>query len=330
MERNGKLKSTTTPGWGALALLSVTGLVTGCGSGGSASLLEDLEYLSAREGENLMHIINAVDYEALSDITGVEKPEPGAPMDEYRDWIDTLFYEDGSQVFAEASPWVYSPMNHSNFGAYSDAPFGFTLLEVDRIVASSQAGVVEGEYDIESVETAFGESGQQGVLGPVEADDRVDEDVAETYAVELDDRLVYGHSAEAVAGLETGEEKSLAEVEGAAAIAEAIDANDWYWAGIRTSLTDSDHSGDYDWRGHGLWQEDGTQVAHFYWHFPDEETAQNYERTLHVQMGDLAGEWGIEELETEADGQLVISEVHFTESPRVIFAVEGTHGEPFT
>ncbi|NLS09716.1 hypothetical protein HGQ17_06790 [Nesterenkonia sp. MY13] len=329
-------KKITTTGQATLAALGITGLITACGAGeGSTSLLEDLEYLPAYEDEDLMHMVNAVDYEAVAEISGTTKPEPGASEQEYEEWADIVTGREtapdaDAPVFVEAAPWVSSPLNQDYLDAYSQAPLGFTLLEVDRIVvAAGEYGVVEGEYDIDQVEAAFGEVNENGVWGPVEINNRVDEVVSEAYSLELDERLLYGRTPETLAGLEAGEEKALAEVEEAVVIAEAIDANDWYWAGIRRSLTDSEHSGDYDWRGHGIWQEDGTQIGHFYWHFPDADTAADYERTIQVQMGNFAGEWGIEELETETDGQLVIAEVHFTESPSVIMTAEGLRIAPF-
>ncbi|NLS09715.1 hypothetical protein HGQ17_06785 [Nesterenkonia sp. MY13] len=334
MKRNGKTKSTTTPGWGALALIGVTGLTTGCGIfGGSDRLAGDLEYLpvpSDSDDDPSFHRVDAVDFEAVSELTGHEQPEPGASEDEFRDWQGTLFglqeeSADSAPIFVTLPGHQALTMTRETSVEDTAAQFGFSPLHMDRVSAYSGPaiyGVFEGDYEEELLDAAYGEPSEAGVWDNNEPDSR-----ERAGAVEIDGKIAFG--GEETLQLADGDVETLADQDGAVAVAEAIDDNDWFWAVLVSGPYDLEDGAEVQWRGHSVWLEDETYTGHFYWYHSSSEDAEANRELIETYLQELEQSWGIESLEMGVDNQLVTAEVDFTESPRAIQLAEQTLSPPF-
>jgi hypothetical protein len=309
-----------------LALVACSGDDSGGGDDGSGDVMQTLIGRipsAAIEAEGTW--IVTTDYDAASELAGLERPDPDADDDELTEWLMAVTGVGDEAVVATLDPRVLRARLVGDAGEQ----YGWSVGDVSSFAEASGPGELFLIVDTDSVST----DDLDAALEP-QSDGRWETpDSDDPLITALDGNLVVSTSEELVDDW-ADQTDPLSDNERVMSIAEALDANGAYSAIVAEYALhpfqdvpeDAELMSGFDGFGVGLTVVDGAPAAVLVYHYPSEDEASDAveqtrtvltEGTMLTTRG-TADEY-FDDVEVSADGQTVVATATFLGRPMAIW-----------
>ena len=275
----------------------------------------------ASEGASII----ATDYDAASELAGLERPDPDADGDELTDWLMAVAGVEDEAVTAALDPKVLQGQLVGDAGEQ----YGWSVGDVSSFAEASAPGDLFLIIDTDIVATddldAALEPQSDGRWKTPDSDDPL--------VTALDGNLVVSTSEELVDDW-ADENDPLSGDEKVMSIAAALDANGAYSAIVSEFVVQpfqdvpegAELMSGFDGFGVGLTVVDGDPVAVLVYHYPSEDEASDaveQTRTVLTEGTMLTTRGAADEyfgdVEVRADGQVVVATATLLERPMAIW-----------
>lgn len=295
------------------ATLISAGLLSGCSSSSSGSIVAHLESFPALEGDEFL-VLTYTDYERLEEQTGVERPS-GDDADELERWFVAVvgFDEESQATVAGQHPQAFSRIRSVTLEL--DSVYGVDIVEVGSFLEAFDGTTSwRGDFDADRLEEELGRS-ENGVWDASGESERPAPRTPANVA-QVDDYLVLTDDMGALRELSAGE-SSAADDEDLLAVAEALDDAGVYAAQL-IRWGDDFEAATAAFTGLGLADTDDASVLTIVYAFPDESAAEAAEAWIEeyvddaddtFSLGDVTGDGTMVTATVEVGGDAPLSRV---------------------
>ena len=309
-----------------LALLACSDDDSGGGGDGSGDVMQTLvgPIPSAAVATDGAWII-ANDYDAASELAGLDRPDPDADDDELTEWLIAMAGVEEDGVVATLDPRLLQERLVGDEGER----YGWSVGDVSSFAEASGPGELFLIVDTDSVAS----DDLDAALDPQSDGRWTTPDSDDPLFAALDGNLVVSTSEELVDDW-ADQNDPLSDNEKVMSIAEALDANDAYSAIVAEYALqpfqdvpeDAELMSGFDGFGVGLTVVDGEPTAVLVYHYPSEDEASDAvdqtrtvltEGTMLTTRG--AADEYFDDVEVGSDGQVVVATATFLERPMAIW-----------